>query len=68
MSIERYRNMYIPICDDCGQELMPEYNFQDAVDAMEEAGWSYNYSTKENHCEACRRDWDWGYDNDTARA
>ncbi|MDL2273424.1 hypothetical protein LJC34_02615 [Oscillospiraceae bacterium OttesenSCG-928-G22] len=39
MSIERFADTYIAACDGCGEELPPEYDFYDAVDAKKAAGW-----------------------------
>lgn len=39
MSIERCGDTYTPVCDYCGDELPPEYDFYDAVEAKKAAGW-----------------------------
>ena len=37
--IERKRDTYTPICDGCGAELSEEWSFNDAVNAVKNAGW-----------------------------
>jgi len=39
MSIERHGDAFIPTCDICGEELSPEWDFYDAVNAKKLAGW-----------------------------
>jgi len=39
MSVERKGHAYIPTCDGCGAELMPEDTFADVLDAKRLAGW-----------------------------
>lgn len=39
MSIERLYGKYTPTCDVCGEDLPPENDFYDAVEARKEAGW-----------------------------
>ena len=39
MSIEKEYGKFVPVCDRCGNELMPEDTWQDAVDAKKDAGW-----------------------------
>ena len=37
--IRKYRNTFTPICDGCGIELKPEYEFDLAVGAMKLDNW-----------------------------
>ena len=39
MSIENHFGMYRAICDICGEELPPGYDFQDAVESKKSEGW-----------------------------
>ena len=55
MSIERNGNVYIPVCDYCGDELPEEWNFYGAVIAVKQANWR---SVKDNddwshYCPEC---------------
>lgn len=52
MSIERYDNCYTPTCDECGDTLPEEWDFNDAVDAKKAAGWK---SVKDSFgwCDLC---------------
>jgi len=34
--------LYTPVCDICGEELPPENDFYDAVEAKKVAGWKSN--------------------------
>lgn len=55
MSIERFRDGFMPTCDICGNELPPEDTFQDAVDAKKEAGWKSRKANGEweDVCDDC---------------
>jgi len=56
MSIEKDSRMFIPVCDICGEELPPEYNFYDAVDAKKRAGWKSRKTSGEweDVCTSCQ--------------
>ena len=47
--------VFIPVCDYCLDELPPEYDFYDAVDAKKAAGWhSVNqHGEWQDYCEKC---------------
>lgn len=56
MSIEKDYDIYIAVCDICGDDIGPFEDFYDAVDAKKAAGWR---SRKDAHgewidlCPAC---------------
>lgn len=53
------RDIYVPTCDCCGEELPAEYDFYDAVGAIRAAGWSIIPPKEgltdawEHYCPAC---------------
>ena len=56
--IRKNRYTYTPICDGCGKELEPEYDYQIAVCAMKAEDWAIVRSEKlssewYNFCPAC---------------
>ena len=57
MSIEKDYDIYIAVCDICGDDIGPFEDFYDAVDAKKAAGWR---SRKDAHgewidlCPACQ--------------
>lgn len=58
MSIENFLGIYTPICDICGEELGPEFDFYEAVRVKKAAGWK---SVKHNGewqdvCPSCMAD------------
>lgn len=61
--IERHGGVYIPICDSCGMELEEEWEWQDAVNAMKSAGWSFEAPSQsgrptwEHYCPNCKGEW-----------
>ena len=48
MSIEKDYDIYIAVCDICGDDIGPFEDFYDAVDAKKAAGWR---SRKDAHGE-----------------
>lgn len=57
--IVKRRHEHIGICDGCGAELEPEYQYLDVVASMKEEGWAFvrqNGLTSEwfNFCPACK--------------
>ena len=62
MSVERSGRFYIPVCDgkDCDAQLLPEASHQDAVRAMEAAGWKRRHSETVprwgNYCRECQKE------------
>ena len=60
MSIEKTWNgiapLYIPTCDICGEQLHPQYDFEDAVEAKKNAGWLSRKINGEwiDLCEDCK--------------
>jgi len=58
MSIEKYGDIYTPVCDVCGEELDGEFDFYDAVDAAKREGWKARknkYDEWEDVCCDCRK-------------
>ncbi len=61
MSIEKSweggERCYTPTCDGCGDELVTEYDFYDAVDAKKAAGWkSVRINGEwEDYCPECMK-------------
>lgn len=35
----RHEKIYVPVCDCCGDELDPEWDYEDAVGAIRAEGW-----------------------------
>ena len=57
--IVKRRHEHIGICDGCGAELEPEYQYLDVVASMKEEGWAFvrqNGLTSEwfNFCPVCK--------------
>lgn len=56
--IRKYRNTFTPVCDGCGKELAPEYDFDIAVGAMKQEGWHFlrrKHAVEWYHfCPACK--------------
>ena len=49
--------IYIPVCDGCYENLDPEYDFYDAVDAKKAAGWRSKKVDGEwfDYCPDCQK-------------
>lgn len=49
--------IYIPTCDMCGEQLIEQYDFDDAVEAKKDAGWRSMKIGDEwiDLCEDCKR-------------
>lgn len=39
MFYECGQKMFVPLCDRCGDMLPPEFDFDDAIEAIRAAGW-----------------------------
>ena len=45
MAIENFEGeLYTAVCDECGEELPPEFDWNDAVIAMREEKWQSKYT------------------------
>lgn len=46
----------VPTCDNCGEHLAPCDSFQDAIEALQDAGWVTHYVNGEweNYCPVCQ--------------
>ena len=57
MSVEKIGGMFLPACDQCGEEL-PDLaeTHKEAIEAMRAAGWSIRLTRLgwENLCPVCR--------------
>lgn len=56
--IRKVRYKYTPICDGCGVELEPSYDYFDATKNMKVNGWSFSRANKMssewfNFCPTC---------------
>lgn len=56
MAIEKEYGKFVPTCDCCEKTLPPQDTFEDAKDAMKEAGWKYYLREGTNLCEDCQED------------
>ena len=59
MGILTEYDKYTPVCDGCLDELLTQYAFQDAVDAMKAARWKFKKENGEwlNYCDECKEDY-----------
>jgi hypothetical protein len=63
--IAKSADTYTPVCDGCGEELAPEWDFMDAVNAVKAAGWRTMrpegvHTNWEHYCPTCAARWDYG--------
>ena len=51
----RHEKIYVPVCDCCGDELDPEWDYEDAVCAIRAAGWTSKKVGGDwgNYCREC---------------
>jgi hypothetical protein len=54
MSIVRKGGYFIPTCDICGDELLAQATFQDAVQAKRDARWKTEKTRDGTYEDACR--------------
>ena len=54
--IDKEYGKFVPTCDGCDKTLPPQDSFEDAKDAMIEAGWTRRWSADgaTNYCPLCR--------------
>ena len=61
MSIEKEwegrTRVYIPTCDICGEQLQPQYEWDDVFEVMKDSGWNAKKINGEwiNLCEDCQK-------------
>jgi len=59
MSIERFGSFYVPICDDCGAELAPCEEWNEALHTIKQEGWKHyrnEHGEWQDRCPDCEED------------
>lgn len=55
MSVRDTYYGYVPTCDRCGWTLKSEGYYEDAIDAMHDYGWYFDYDNDLYYCDECSR-------------